>query len=327
MIIKASDKVASEILLSHYRLERPVPWSAQFSAVRPMEVEIGFGLGEYLIRLAQQYPDRNFVGIEQDWQRVTKALRHIERVKNASRDDVFHNLRLLHVDAGVAFERLFRPQSIHRIFALFPCPWPKKKHYKHRLFSRDFLKLINSRLIDGGEVRIVTDDRKYFSWVLEEMEGTGFKAKPDVITPRFDTKFERKWREAGQQEFFALELVKNAHIPVPVSEDRELKIYFIEDFDAGRFEFPNIIAGEAATSIILKEFIFDPKQNKGIAHLVVAEPKITQHVWVTVAAASGAASGRWCLSLTMGQTVLPTDGVVRALEVFYEAAKHSTTHH
>src|SRR5437764_1180743 len=107
MIIKASDQAASELLLSPYRLSRPVSWAEHFPVEQPLDVEIGFGLGEYLIRLAQQHPDRNFVGIEQDWQRVNKALRHIDRVRQTADEKVFSNLRLLPIDAWIAFERLF----------------------------------------------------------------------------------------------------------------------------------------------------------------------------------------------------------------------------
>jgi tRNA (guanine-N7-)-methyltransferase len=325
MIVKASDKVAADVLLSPYHLERPVEWSTRFAVSRPLDVEIGFGLGEYLIRLAQQEPDRNFIGIEQDWQRIHKALRNIERVRRSSAEDTLLNLRLLHVDAWVAFERLFGIKSIHRIIALFPCPWPKKKHFKHRLFSRDFLKLLNSRLIDGGQVNIVTDDKIFLEWILAETADTGFEAATEVIEPRFDTKFERKWREAGQQEFFAIELKKEKHLTVPVVEDCELKIYFVDNFDAGRLEFSNILEGESGTSIILKDFIFDARQNKGLAHLVVAEPTITQHVWVSVTAIEGGKSSRWCISPAEGQTVLPSQGVVRALDAFYQAAQRTVT--
>lgn len=324
MIVKASDKVAAEVLLFPYRLTRPVNWAAHFAVLSPLDVEIGFGLGEYLIRLGRQHPDRNFVGIEQDWARINKTMCNIDRARRTSDGGTGHNLRLLHVDAGVAFERFFRPRSVHRIFALFPCPWPKKKHFKHRLFSHDFLKLVNSRLVEGGEVKIVTDDRKFFEWILAEIPGTGFTFRQEMINPGFDTKFERKWREAGQHEFFSLELVKEKHMEIPVVEDCELKIYFIDHFDAVRFEFPDIVGSETSTSIVLKEFIFDPRQNKGIVHLVVAEPTITQHVWISIIATEEAVS-RWCIALAVGQTVLPTEGVARAMDVFYQAAKLSAT--
>ena len=83
------------------------------------------------------------------------------------------NVRLLKIDARVAFERLFLPQTIDHIHCLFPCPWPKKGHVKHRLFSNVFLKLINSRLKQKGQVKIVTDFCLTGEWVRGEIEGSG----------------------------------------------------------------------------------------------------------------------------------------------------------
>src|SRR5205085_8676582 len=96
---------------------------------------------------------------------------------------------------------------------------------KNRLFSHDFLKLINSRLVDKGEMKIVTDHEPLAEWILAEAEGTGFDIRQSLMSPQFDTKFERKWREQGQQKFFGLELIKEKHIPVPVIEDCPLKVY------------------------------------------------------------------------------------------------------
>ena len=241
-------------------------------------------------------------------------MRKIELVKQERPGLLLENLRFLHVDAWVAFERLFRPSSIHRIFSLFPCPWPKKKHSKHRLFSQEFLRLLNSRLVDNGEFKIVTDHEPFVEWMLEEVKETGFDVRRDSIQPQFDTKFERKWCGQGQQEFFGLELIKEKHIPVPVGEDSELKTYFIEQFDADRFEFTDLI-GEP--TIILKDFLFDPKRGRGMVHLLVAEKNISQHVWFMISKIS---SGKWCIAPAGEQAILPTSGVALAIKAVFDSA-------
>ena len=308
----ASTTIASENFISHYNIKRSVCWATHFANAAPLDVEIGFGLGEFLIRSAQENPRRNFVGIEHDWQRVHKALGKVEQIKNRFSVENLPNLRFLHIDAWVAFERLFEPKSIHRLFALFPCPWPKKKHTKHRLFSRDFLKLINSRLVNQGEMKIVTDHEPFVEWVWREAEDTGFGRQRGLMKPQFDTKFERKWRGQGKEEFFVLELLKEKHIAVPLLKDCSLKVYSLEHFKPERFSFPNII-GE--TSIILKEFLFDPKKDQGMIHLVVAEKNIAQHLWLMVFK-----SQRWSIAPAVGQAILPTQGIAAALEAVYQAA-------
>jgi len=96
---------------------RPIDWAQQFERQAPVEVEIGFGNGEFLVHEAQEHPERNFVGIEQEWASVQRALRRIAQAK-------ILNVRVLLVDARIALERLFTPQTVQRVYALFPCPWP-----------------------------------------------------------------------------------------------------------------------------------------------------------------------------------------------------------
>ncbi|MFX5157833.1 methyltransferase domain-containing protein, partial [Acinetobacter baumannii] len=84
-------------------------------------LEIGFGNGDYLVARAQQYPERDFVGIELEWEGVQRALRKIAGAG-------LRNVRVLLGDARPILGRAIPLQSLTRIYALFPCPWPKKHH-------------------------------------------------------------------------------------------------------------------------------------------------------------------------------------------------------
>ncbi|MCR4337791.1 MAG: hypothetical protein NUV91_08315 [Candidatus Omnitrophica bacterium] len=308
--------IASRVFLSHYEIQRPVDWSEHYRREAPLEVEIGSGLGEYLVRLAQTFPGRNFVGIEQEWERVKKICRRIEAVARGASGQPLENVKILQIDAAVAFERLFKPQSIDRVHCLFPCPWPKKKHVQHRLFSQHFLKLVNSRVKNQGTLKLVTDHEPYLKWVLEEIPQTGWDFSSSVIAPQFDTKFERKWREQGQEKFFNLELIKKEHVDVALAEDVELKVYFTKNFEPKNFRVAKV-TGKVA--IVLKDFLFDTEQQKGLVHLVVKEESITQHVWVMI---SRIPRG-WCIAKMEGQTLLPTQGVVQAIEQIYQGVLQS----
>ena len=138
------------------------------------------------------HPRRDYVGIELNWERICKTLTRITAERQRGK---LENVRLLKIDARVAFERLFLPQTIDHIPLPFPCPWPKKGHVKHRLFSNAFLKLMNSRLKQKGRVKIVTDFLPYREWVLGEIDGSGFEAAVNSTEARYDTKFERKWQK------------------------------------------------------------------------------------------------------------------------------------
>lgn len=305
------------VFLSHSDIPRPVPWREQFGNDQPLHLEIGFGLGEFLVQQASLPVRENLIGIEQDWSRLCKCLTKVGSIRNSTGNvDFGSNLRLLRVDATVALERFFLPQSLSRVTCLFPCPWPKKAHVKYRLFSREFLCLLNSRLLDRAKVNIVTDWQPYLDWILEEVPGTGFQAGVETIGARFNTKFERKWRAEGQEQFWELSLVKNEHHQRPVTEDVELRASFVKDFNPARFHFENV-TGE--TSVIYKDFVFDQKQNLGLVRLVVAEKFLTQHVWVAIIKTKS----QWCVAKADGHSALPTAGVALAIELVARSAEET----
>lgn len=270
-------------------------------------MEIGFGNGELLVRLAMTHPERNFVGLELQWSSIQKTLRNIDRAKVT-------NVRLLQADARVVMDRLFMARSLHRVSALFPDPWPKKRHAKHRLFSHDFLKVLNSRLVNNGEAGIITDYQPYVNWILEQIPGTGFEVSCETIPPRFGTTYERKWHERGQGEFHELQLLKREHLGIPSKEDRPLKTYYLEQFDADRFE-PTDLRGEIVVNF--KEFLYDPKRQKGMVQAIVTEGNLTQNFWIEI----GQRRERWYVRAARGCGIVPTVGIQRALDLVREATQ------
>jgi tRNA (guanine-N7-)-methyltransferase len=292
-------------LIPWLKVERPIDWQRHFGRKTILEVEIGFGYGEFLVQLAQKYPERNFVGFELRWTFVRKALRNIAQAKTS-------NIRLIQADARVGLDRLFLPKSLDRVYALFPDPWPKKRHAKHRLFSHCFLKLLNSRLVSGGEVRIITDYQHYLNWILEQVPGTGFESYCKSIPPRFGTKYERKWHESGQKEFYELRFLKQEHVEIRLKEDTPLMTYQVEHFDPDRFHPVN---GRGDTIAEFKELLYDYKRHKGMVRVIVAEENLTQHFWIEI----GREGEGWHIRPAEGCRVVPTVGVQRALDLVREA--------
>jgi tRNA (guanine-N7-)-methyltransferase len=262
-------------------------------------VEIGFGGGEFLVRSAEAHPERNFVGIELEWPSVRRALRKVARAN-------LESIRLVQTDARVAMERLFVPRSVQRVYSLFPFPWPKRRHIKHRLFSQSFLKLLNSRLAEDGEVLIVTDYKPYADWIVEELPGTGFEAELKGIPPRFSTKYERKWYAKGQLQFFELTLEKREHIEVLLKEDAQVMSYRVKQFDPDHFE-PTDERGEAVVEF--REFLYDAKRSKAMVRVFVSEKGLSQELWIEIVKREG----YWQIRCARGCQVVPTAGVQRAL--------------
>ena len=296
-------------------LQRPLDWNERFGRPAPLDVEIGFGMGEILMRMAHDHPERNFVGIEHHWERIYKTLRAITRARSAD-PGALQNIRILKIDARVVFERLFAPGSIDAIYCLFPCPWPKKGHAKHRLFAREFLKLLNNRLKKGGGLKIVTDYYPYYEWVLGQSARTGFKVETGTVSPVYGTKFERKWAGEGQQEFFQIDLIKKRHTAALVREDHVLKSYAVEEFKADNFRLENTTGDP---TVIFKDMIYDGIRQRAMVQVLVAEEHLTQHVWVIITKKKD----KWSITKAEGQNIFPTPGIAKALELVYQAARQS----
>jgi len=299
-------------IISPYTLKRPINWDEQFNRRASIDVEIGFGMGEVLMQAAQQSPERNFIGIEQHWERVYKTLCAITRKQNNDQDKL-KNIRILKIDAYVVFQRLIAQETIDSIYCIFPCPWPKKGHIKHRLFSNDFLRLLNSRLKKGGALKIVTDFYPYREWILDQADHTGFQIETKTISAQYNTKFEKKWKEEGQEKFFELDLLKKRHINVPHKKDTPLKNYTLDRLDMDRLQLKD---EKGDITVIFKELIFDKQKQKGMVHALVAEEHLTQHFWISITKKQK----KWSILKVEGQNFFPTTGIAKALALVYEAA-------
>lgn len=309
--LKKSDPcdMTNSILLHPYQMERPGNWEKQFGRLAALEVEIGSGLGEFMIRRAKESPALNFLGIENNWERVSKSLRELLRREIKS-------VRILPADARLVFQRFLLPLSIQTIHCLFPCPWPKQSHTKHRLFTRDFLCLLNSRLVPDGQLRIVTDHDPYVEWIRSQIPIEFFRPEQKIIPPQFDTKFERKWLSLGQKEFFELKLFKIRHVNIPPAQDTVLKNFSLKSFYPERF----LMGDQKENGIIFKEYFYDPQKLMGLVHVLVVEKEMTQHVWIAIAKKTKV----WMIAPLTGSGFIPTPGVQKAMTCIYEEARKTS---
>jgi tRNA (guanine-N7-)-methyltransferase len=165
-------------------------------------LEIGFGAGEHLAAQAAAHPDIGFIGCEAFQNGIAKLLREIERRR-------LTNIRLFADDARRLIKAL-PPASISRVFILFPDPWPKARHHKRRIVSTETLDELARIMVGGAELRLATDHREYFVWMLERVTShPGFvwlarqpadwrQRTPDWST----THYEEKARAADRSPLF-----------------------------------------------------------------------------------------------------------------------------
>jgi len=189
------------MLINWYNLKNPLNFLNIFGNDNPVDCEIGFGEGDFLLKKCKNEPERNFIGIEYSKVCTRKALKKINNYN-------LNNIRLILLDAESAFDMLIPEISLDNIYINFPDPWPKNKHEKRRLLDRDFSILTSSRLKDNGKVHILTDHTFYRDFILEEMSyygvlrplfNNGYKEKTDDTIL---TKYEKKWRSEGRKIYY-----------------------------------------------------------------------------------------------------------------------------
>ena len=130
-------------------------------AVHDIQLEIGFGGGEYLAAQAQEQSQKGFIGVEPFVNGMAKALAAIE-------SQALHNVRL-HFDDAADLIAWLPEKSLARIDLIHPDPWPKRRHWKRRFVQDDMVARLARILRPGGEFRFVTDIADYAAWTLQRL--------------------------------------------------------------------------------------------------------------------------------------------------------------
>ncbi len=196
--ITEAQERALEVLWPRYGVEfAPIPLSLDtlFGRQAPRSIEIGFGNGDNLAKMAAAHPERDYLGIEVHRPGVGRLLLALDEGR-------LTNVRLICHDAVEVLALQIPPQSLDEVIILFPDPWPKKRHHKRRLVQSAFVELVTGRLAPGGLIRMATDWQPYAEEMLATLQanprlqnlaadGTYIPRPPDRIPTRFEKRGER----------------------------------------------------------------------------------------------------------------------------------------
>ncbi len=131
-----------------------------FGNTAPLIVEIGFGNGDSLAKMAAANPDKNYLGIEVHRPGVGHLLMLIEQMQ-------LSNVRIYCHDAIEVLEQRVPDESLAGLHLFFPDPWHKKKHHKRRIVRESFVELIARKLAPNGYFHAATDWENYAEWMLD----------------------------------------------------------------------------------------------------------------------------------------------------------------
>lgn len=160
----AREKISSSISVIDNPKEFKGKWNTLFNNNNPIYIEIGMGKGKFIIENAHKNPDINYIGIEKFSSVLVRA---IERKENLDND--LSNLYFLRFDAEY-IEEIFDKDEIGRIYLNFSDPWPKDRHAKRRLTSKEYFKRYDNILCKDGSVIFKTDNKDLFDFSLEQIE-------------------------------------------------------------------------------------------------------------------------------------------------------------
>lgn len=186
-----------------------------FKNDKPVHLELGMGKGSFITKMSKKYDNVNFIGIEKSATIVLKAIDNL--IKNSDENIIdyydekllssYNNLRFMCEDIE-NLDKIFKDNTIDKIYLNFSDPWPKKRHENRRLTHSRFLSIYEKLLKKGSILEFKTDNLQLFEFSLEEIKNSNF----DLIDYTFDlhndtklnvgnimTEYEEKFSKKGNK--------------------------------------------------------------------------------------------------------------------------------
>ncbi len=167
-----------------------------FGRLAPLEVELGAGKGDFIIEQAASNPDRNFLAVE-----LAPSVARVLAVR-VGRNEL-PNLKVARMDARTLVNLLLPDSSVTAYHIYFPDPWPKKRHFKHRLFSPLLVANLARTLGRGNAAYLATDVPEYARIILRLFECAGFRRVAIAAPGAKRSNFARKYIAEGRALFAA----------------------------------------------------------------------------------------------------------------------------
>lgn len=176
-------------------------WSDLFGNHNPICLELGMGRGDFIINMAKEYPNINFIGLEIDESQMVKA---VERLKGKT----LSNLKLINADAKDIINIFGK--EIDTIYLTFSEPWPKKHDENKRFTHISYLKLYDRIFKKHKHIILKTDNKGLFAYSLETLSQYWYSFERVSLDLHHDenpiknimTDFEKNYYEEGRPIYY-----------------------------------------------------------------------------------------------------------------------------
>jgi tRNA (guanine-N7-)-methyltransferase len=190
--------IAANPYVVHDETTQKGKWSGVFGNNHAIEIEIGMGKGRFIMALAKEHPQINYIGIEKYSAVLLRAVQKME-------EEPLPNVRFIRMDAEYICD-VFAEEEVSKIYLNFSDPWPKDRHARRRLPSKEFLQRYDRILKSEGVVEFKTDNDGLFAFALEELPLAEWKISEMTHDLHHDekmkqgnvmTEYEEKFSEIG----------------------------------------------------------------------------------------------------------------------------------
>lgn len=289
------------MLVNHYTVQKPLPFDN-------LLVEIGFGRGEFITKLAKENPQKKVLGVEISGISVEKLLKRVKR-------EGLRNVVIVHMDAYWCFNLLLKDRSVEKIYMNYPDPWFKKRHEKRRLTKEENLYIFAQKLTEGGEIVIRTDHYPFVDYTLEQAKGLGcFESSVRTLTVEDPlTKYEKRWVSMGK-EIFELRLTKlREPEPRHVRTIKEVEEVFPVKVE-GKEPAPENLAGKElkiGEMVYLKFFDFQRTEDRVLIETLLSEEGFVQKFFVEMRKREDF----WVVDISPFSQVIRTENLQKVVEL------------
>lgn len=137
------------------------------STFKKVFLEIGSGLGDFIIETAYLNPDNLYYAYEKDLNCVAVSIKKAY-LKN------LNNIYFINGEAS-NIKDWFKHDELDGMYLLFSDPWPKKGYYKRRLTYKLFLDLYKDILKNEAFIYFKTDNYDLYTFSHIQFQEASFK--------------------------------------------------------------------------------------------------------------------------------------------------------
>lgn len=174
-------------------------WRGVFANGNGIYAELGCGKGKFIMTLAEQNPDRNYIAIEG---RGSIILRALEKATEEGLSNIVFVKEYIK-----DLTEYFAEDELSGIYLNFSDPWPKDRHAKRRLTHSRYLDGYKKVMKDGCCIELKTDNDDMFAFAASEFRGCGMKLlestedlhSTELSARNVTTEYEDKFRVEGRK--------------------------------------------------------------------------------------------------------------------------------